>query len=255
MKDIATTEQPKLPEVTPAAPMSTEQQAASLITVIEKLAANPDVNVDSIKQMLDMQERIMNKQAEMEFNSSMAELQPQLPMIQRSAKGHNTMYARYEDIERMVRPLYTKYGFSLTYTSELLASGKEETYTGRLLHKSGHYRDAQITLPADTSGSKNPIQAKGSSMSYAKRYLITMLLNIVTCGEDDDGQYFNSELIDIETAKRIHDRINKLPNKQQYFNEFIEYLGVENLREIPKSKLQEALTALSAKEREANENS
>jgi hypothetical protein len=44
-----------------------------------------------------------------------------------------------------------------------------------------------MTLPLDTSGSKNNVQAVGSSTSYGKRYTATLLLNIRTKGEDDDG--------------------------------------------------------------------
>ena len=44
-----------------------------------------------------------------------------------------------------------------------------------------------MKLPADTSGSKNVVQAIGSSVSYGKRYTMQALLNITSGGEDDDG--------------------------------------------------------------------
>lgn len=45
-----------------------------------------------------------------------------------------------------------------------------------------------MLLPADTSGSKNAVQAFGSSTSYGKRYVLCALLNITTRGQDDNGQ-------------------------------------------------------------------
>ena len=49
----------------------------------------------------------------------------------------------------------------------------------------------EMTFPSDTSGSggKNffAVQALGSSISYAKRYIMSAMLNITTRGEDDNG--------------------------------------------------------------------
>ena len=44
-----------------------------------------------------------------------------------------------------------------------------------------------MVLPLDTSGSKNAVQAVGTSVSYGKRYVMCAMLNIATRGEDDDG--------------------------------------------------------------------
>jgi hypothetical protein len=62
------------------------------------------------------------------------------------------------------------------------------TITGVLSHRSGHSERDQFVAKADTSGSKNDIQALGSTRSYGQRYTTIALLNIVTKGEDNDGQ-------------------------------------------------------------------
>ena len=59
--------------------------------------------------------------------------------------------------------------------------------TGVLRHRAGHEEEAEIELPADASGDKNPVQAVGSTMSYGQRYVTRMLLNLTSRGEDDDG--------------------------------------------------------------------
>ncbi|HET9820175.1 MAG TPA: ERF family protein, partial [Rhodanobacteraceae bacterium] len=51
----------------------------------------------------------------------------------------------------------------------------------------GHREETSITLPADTSGSKNAVQAVASSTSYGKRYTAGALLNLTSHGEDDDA--------------------------------------------------------------------
>jgi hypothetical protein len=45
-----------------------------------------------------------------------------------------------------------------------------------------------MELPVDTSGSKNPVQAVGSSTAYGKRYVMEALLNLTSRGVDDDGK-------------------------------------------------------------------
>jgi hypothetical protein len=45
-----------------------------------------------------------------------------------------------------------------------------------------------MILPHDSTGSKNAVQAVGSSTSYGKRYTACALLNITSRGEDDDGE-------------------------------------------------------------------
>ena len=45
-----------------------------------------------------------------------------------------------------------------------------------------------MPLPPDVGPGRNALQAMGSTLSYAKRYLAEMLFNIVRENEDDDGQ-------------------------------------------------------------------
>ncbi len=234
------------PEVTPTSQMN------QFMGALERIATNPQTGGEKLKDIMDAQERILDKQAEMSFNADMARLQPEMPMIKKKASGHNTKYARYEDIERQVRPHYTKYGFSLTYTSRI--EGNNEIYTGTLRHREGHHELASIVLPADASGGKNAIQAKGSSMSYAKRYLLTMLLNIVMCDEDDDGHYAG-DVIDQAIVDDIKNRIKALPDSEEYAPKFLKFVKAESIEEIHKSELKKALNALKAKEVQSNENS
>ncbi len=60
-----------------------------------------------------------------------------------------------------------------------------------------------MPLPLDTSGSKNNIQGMGSSLTYGKRYLVTAMLNIVTEGEDKDGN--DNPPITEEQVNKIRD--------------------------------------------------
>lgn len=61
------------------------------------------------------------------------------------------------------------------------------TVVGVLGHAGGHAEETAMTLPADMTGNKNPVQAWGSTASYGKRYVTLTITGIATEDEDDDG--------------------------------------------------------------------
>jgi len=215
---------------------------AGFLAVIERAAINPDVDVEKMQRLLDMQERILNKNAEIAFNQAMARLQPVLPVIEKKTKGHNSKYAKYEDIEQKVRPLYTEEGFSLSFDSKRIDD--TITYYGTLSHVEGFSKTAQIDLPGDKTGNKNDIQAKASTLTYAKRYLISMLLNIVTVDEDDDGHKGGTKTISPTEIKVLEDMIKRSGADRE---KFLGHLGVRNLEDLPDREFKKAETALQAK--------
>ena len=170
-------------------------QTSGLINMIEKVCMNPEMDVEKLEKMLDMQERILDKQSAQQFQIDMALMQAELPVIEkngaikatlRNGGTMNTKFAKFEDINKAVLPVLQKFGFSFTFETQ-----QADSYVnviGVLRHKSGHKESTALRIPLDTSGSKNAIQAVGSSVSYGKRYVMSALLNITTTDDDDDGQ-------------------------------------------------------------------
>jgi ERF superfamily len=166
---------------------------SSLVLLFERLASNKDVDVDKFQKLLDMQERILRYAAEKEYYAAFSVMQGELPEISEQGEiivngSLRSRYARNEDIQRAVKPILQKHGFALsfrnTFKDGLL------TITGVLAHRSGHTEQDEFIAKADDSGSKNAIQALGSTRSYGQRYVTTALLNIATrdpTGKDDDG--------------------------------------------------------------------
>lgn len=186
--------------------VAVKPDAPSFLSVIDRAVQTPGFNVENLDKLIAAQERIMAKNAEIAFNQAMSDLQPKLPQIKKTTKGHNNKYAPYEEIDEVVRPLYTAHGFSVTFNSK-----KENghcTYYGTLSHREGHSRTAEIQLPDDNSGGKNAIQAVASTVSYARRYLLCMLLNIVTTEDDDDGAATTKRITEAQ-AKELKDLIKE----------------------------------------------
>jgi ERF superfamily len=172
-----------------------EVEATSLLQVIERAARDPSIDIDKMERLLQMQERIVSRQAQVAYADALARLQPRLPRIgergeiKNNAGGVQSRYALWEDIVEKIVPVMAEEGFSLSFRISM--PDKLICVTGVLTHKMGHREETTLPLPADTSGSKNAVQAVASSVSYGKRYTASALLNLRTGELDDDAQSMN----------------------------------------------------------------
>lgn len=160
-------------------------ETANVLAMISRAASDPQCDLDKMERLLNMHERMVERQARAEFAADLAAMQSELPSIGERGKADRYKFALWEDINQAIKPVMQRFGFALTFRTETDKS--QITVTGVLSHKSGHREETSITLPADTSGSKNPVQAVGSSTSYGKRYTAGALLNLTSHGEDDDA--------------------------------------------------------------------
>lgn len=168
-----------------AAMPAVSAEAQAIMQMIERVVLNPDADMDKLDKMLDMQERILNRNAKQAFTADLAAMQAELPLVGKLGEGHNkAKYARLEDINEAIRPTLQKHGFAVTFRTK--QGEKTLTVTAILSHRMGHSEETDLILPLDTSGSKNAVQAVGSTISYGKRYALCLLLNIST-GDDNDG--------------------------------------------------------------------
>jgi len=213
----------------------------NFLALIEKVALDPSVNVEKMDKILDMQERILNKQAELEFNQAMAQAMAEIPSFEKSKKGHNFKYATFESINKQVKPIIAKKGLFITFMTDF-QSDNHVMITAKITHKSGHFQETSMRFPFDPSGSKNTIQATGSAISYGKRYTMNALLNITTHEEDDDG-FSTSKTIGKKEIERIN---NGLYKSGVGLDALCEYMEVDRLSDITLEKYNNALVYLKA---------
>lgn len=166
--------------------LAAQTESTTIMQVIQRAAADPQCDIEKMERLMAMHERMQAVSASSAFNAAMAEMQCELPSIAERGKGHGTVrYATLEDINDVIKPIMQKHGFAVSFKVEHAQAGI--SVTGILMHRQGHREQTTMLLPTDTSGSKNAVQAVGSSTSYGKRYVLCALLNISTRGEDDDG--------------------------------------------------------------------
>lgn len=115
----------------------------------------------------------------MSILKAILDIQAELKPIKKGAYNphHKSRYADFEDIMGDVGPLLAKHG--VVYTCKFT----ETHILGRLIHiASGETEESIFPTTYDA----NP-QKMGSTATYARRYMLSAMLNVVCTGEDDDG--------------------------------------------------------------------
>jgi hypothetical protein len=114
-----------------------------------------------------------------------------------------------------------------------------------LAHRDGHREETSLDLMHDSTGSKNSVQAIGSSVSYGKRYTMCALLNITTKNEDDDGATADTSGWISDAQSRELDALIRETSSD--LAKYLKHMGVDALYKIPAAQFTEAKQALLAK--------
>ena len=172
-----------------------------------RIAVSGGADVDKLEKLMDLQQRWEAEQGRKAFFESMNRVQQAIEPIVRDAKNTqtNSMYARMETIHKKLCPLYTAEGFSIAFAEGDAKRDGEIRVTADVMHARGHQQQYHVDLNLDDVGikgspNKTKVHAKGSTFSYGRRYLETMIFNIALVGEDDDGNQGGVEVVTMEQA-------------------------------------------------------
>lgn len=198
--------------------------------------------VDQIDKLIELVKFHDQREALKKFNAAFTEAQAEFPEIPKTKKSHNSMYAPLDVEVRILRPVLVKHG--LSFRHEVIENNdKSVTVKCILAHRAGHCESATLTGPADTSGSKNNIQAIGSSVTYLKRYTLEAVTGLVTT-DDDDGNKGNLKCITEEQVANIEALIEEVGANK---NKFMKWLKITDLSEIRSQAYDDVIKALEKK--------
>lgn len=168
--------------------------SASLMEVISKAARDPNVDIDKMERLLQMQERVQARDAETAFNQALNAAQKEMRPIAANASNPQTKsrYATFDKLDRVLRPIYTEHGFSLSFDEGDSPKAEHVRVLCYVSHVGGHTRTYHRDMPADGKGAKGgdvmtKTHAAGAAGSYGARYLLKGIFNVAVGEEDDDG--------------------------------------------------------------------
>lgn len=226
------------------------QQPDAMLAMIDKVCSDPNFDITKMEKLIEMRNAELGRVAEIDFNRAFSEMQPKLPRVISTHKNDqtNSSYSKIEDINSTVLPVISQYGFGVSF--KVLSQDKEGVRVQAILrHTGGHKESTDLFMPYDKCGikgtvNKTDIHATGSTITYAKRYAMCMLLDIST-GSDNDGNNSNPQFITQQQVNEMNDLIEQTGIDKIKF--ISEYLKVDSLVKLPVANHGKAMNALKQK--------
>lgn len=188
-----------------------------------------------------------------DMSAAQAEMQPVVRASEVNlgvGKG-SYKHAALDDIDDMLRPIRTKYGFSITSDRvPRVGDGGGFVIISTLWHRSGHSITASFPLPLDSGPGRNNLQAAGSTDSYGRKYNALALFDIVR-KNDDDGVAGGRHFIREDQIAQIAALIKETETDSDQFLRWVfSDDGSHNFEEIQQGdQFSAALNALLGKKR------
>lgn len=183
-----------------------------------QIALQKSAAIDVIERLSVLQERAQARDAEIQFTEAMNAAQAEIGRIapdQKATDGAKQKWASYAALDRVIRPIYIKNGFSLSFDSGISPIPETVIVECYVSHKGGHTRKYSAPpMPADGKGARGgdvmtKTFATGSGMSYGARYLLKFIFNIAV-GEDDpeangtvDQSWLTEQLDEIKRCETV----------------------------------------------------
>lgn len=237
-KEIA---QPKQQAISPGgiAPLSPIEQIAQLKEM--------GVGVSEMRELLELQKEHQRNLAQQAYNDAVAAFKSENIVIAKDKKVSygNTHYqhSSLSNILETIMPHMGVYGLSHKWLTDQ-GDGRVKV-TCVLSHRDGHSEQTSLESAPDTSGGKNSIQAIASAVKYLERYTLTALLGLAEKDQfDDDGQGAESACIDETKVKHIKQLLGE---SQSNVGNFLAWLSVERVEDIPEAMYGRAANVLVKK--------
>lgn len=168
--------------------------SAALMAVISRAATDPNCDVEKMERLYAMHERMQDRQAAEAFADSMSKAQAEAKKAAKDRNNSQTKsdYATLESIDAAIRPAYTAHGFSLSFDTDESPLANHVRIVCHVMHSAGHTKVYRYDNPMDDKGiagtvNKTPTHARGSAVTYGRRYLTLLIFNLSTGAHDDDG--------------------------------------------------------------------
>lgn len=231
--------------------------SSPLAAILSDPSQLKDMPVDNIERMFALYERDVARQELRDFNAAKLRIQGQLEPVKKLATNKHTgsMYARAEDVEKMLMPIIAREGMTVSVsTVEPVVPGTmriqlQLSYAG---HSEYHHMDA----PVDDKGpggkpTKTSLHGTASTLTYCRRHLLCNVFGVLLAGKggivDDDGNQGRQQqaaVITVDQAANVMDLVAEVKADKAAM---LEWLGVQAIKDIPAARYAEVVAMLERK--------
>ncbi len=167
--------------------------AVSPMAMIERAIAS-GATVEMIDKLMTLQERHEANLGRRAFDEAIAKAKAEIPPIfknrsvgyETSGKKVGYQFEDLGEIARTVDPILSRYGLSYRFRTK--QEGAAVIVTCVLSHQAGFFEETTLQGQADNSGSKNAIQAVGSTVTYLQRYTLKAALGLAATTDTDGAK-------------------------------------------------------------------
>jgi len=228
---------------------STERLPVSRPNDLLQMLIERNASLEMVEKFMDLRDRQEANEARKAYMEAMSQFKANPPEIDKDATvsyevGNKTTrytHATLGNVTNTINRALGECGLSASWHTDQ-ANGITVTCT--ITHIMGHSESTSLSALPDTSGSKNPIQALGSTISYLERYTILALTGLATKDMDDDGKFAGDDFITEAQAKQINTLIKGVGADP---TRFLKFMQVETVDTIPASKFKMAIAQLNRK--------
>lgn len=223
------------------------QDKSPAAMLLNAMASGTDL--EKLEKFMELQERYERNEARKAYHEAMAAFKANdVPKIEKdrkvtyeTSKG-NTSYshASLANVTDKITAALGKYGLSHAWRTK--QDDKMITVTCTISHRQGYSEETSLSAAPDQSGSKNSIQAVGSTITYLERYTLLALTGLAASDTDDDGMAGREiKYISEDQVKAVNDLIKA---KNVELPAFLNYMQSKSVEMIQAKDFQKAMQAL-----------
>lgn len=187
------------------------------ITFEQFAEASREMDPRSVSILYDLMYDVNKKIRRAQMSEALCALQEKCQNVTKNVTARYT-YANLEQWIHVTKQAVSDAGFAIVCEELTEGNDDKDHFTIRmsLVYKNGEQISAQARFPRDKTG-KTDVQSVGSTITYARRYLLGMLLNITTRDDDTDGE--------IIPAKQLAD-----PKQIEEIRQLIKVIDVDEFK-------------------------
>ena len=239
MTKLAKVEQPE--NLVPADPM---------VSMIERIALDPNSDLEKLERMLAMKERLDGKSAQRAFAAAISDAKAEIgPIIKTgtvdytNSKGERT-YFKHETLDgiaAIVDPILAKHGLSYRYRAH--QEGGNLFVTCVVSHRDGYSEETTLQGGPDSGAGKNNYQAVGSAATYLQRYTLKLALGL-SAAKDTDAVPPAGGTLSEDQFLELRELIEKSATDE---SKFLLAYAAPSLAEFPSKSFADACAKLKRK--------
>lgn len=236
--------------VVPANMARKERQDVVTATPMEMIANAVQRGMDpaTIQQLLDLKDRHEADEARKAYVRAMAAFKAEPLSVGKdktvSYNGTSYHHASLAQVVGAVVAALSKHG--LSHRWDTMQDGDHITVSCVLTHELGHSERTTLSAGPDKSGSKNSIQAIGSTVSYLQRYTLMAATGLAAHDMDDDARSAGKP-VEYITESELADLNALVEEVGADVAAFCKYLKIESMDKMPRSWLENAVKILNKK--------